>query len=304
MNLDKKYINFGSYPEEKVEDLELINVLNSKLTGLPSSQNLNGWIDFKYYKKGIVTPFMWYKDITYQDEKYRAIYFNSIRYPATNEYDFTYEDEIRIYPDYKRNTVHWFKFKPIKWRVLDESDDQLLLISEEVLDAMEFYNNEKEIRVINDIEVYPNNWEYSNIRKWLNDYFYNLAFNEEEKSLIIDSLVNNNNTMCNLGCKFYDIQNNTVDKVYLLSRKESLIYFNNNEFYGEEKLAHATSYALYNMCLKSKKNNHTDWLLRSPNIDNYGSGNVLLYVDENGSVLDFTRCDSIEGIRPVINIKK
>ena len=49
------------------------------------------------------------------------------------------------------------------------------LLSSLLLDAKAYYSN-YDIRTIDNTTVYANNYEYSNIRSWLNNEFYNSAF--------------------------------------------------------------------------------------------------------------------------------
>ena len=72
---------------------------------------------------------------------------------------------------YAVNTIYWFKFEPIKRRVLDQKSG--FVMSELILDSQP-YNN-----VV--LESGANDWAKSFIRKWLNNEFYSIAFTTEKK---------------------------------------------------------------------------------------------------------------------------
>jgi hypothetical protein len=88
---------------------------------------------------------------------------------------------------------------PIKWRVLQISTRELFLLSEYILDCKRYHS------------AYVNiTWRDCDLRKWLNNEFYNAAFNAEEKKLI-------KTTHCiNDGAGSPD----TDDKVFLLGIAE------------------------------------------------------------------------------------
>ena len=70
--------------------------------------------------------------------------------------------------------------KPIKWIVMKNEGNQVLLLSKYVLDTKP-YNKELE----------KVTWETSDIRQWLNNEFYTTAFNKAEKVKIQTSLIKN-----------------------------------------------------------------------------------------------------------------
>ena len=98
--------------------------------------------------------------------------------------------------------------EPIEWKILDESENGKLLISRYVLDNVSYNNEYKEVT-----------WETCTLRSWLNNEFYNSAFNIEEQ-LLIPSVDNENNDLVAEG------GNNTDDKVFCLSLDEAAKYYN------------------------------------------------------------------------------
>lgn len=95
------------------------------------------------------------------------------------------------------------KFGKYNWRVLEMSEHTALIITVDCVDNM-VYNTSRSNSVT---------WETCSLRKYLNEDFYN-EFSDSEKSMIKDTNVTNENNF-QYGT---DGGNNTVDKIFLLSR--------------------------------------------------------------------------------------
>ena len=95
---------------------------------------------------------------------------------------------------------------PIEWVVLEKRKNGILVMSKYALDCLP-YNTEYE-----DVT-----WETSTLRKWLNEKFYNAAFNKTEKAMIKKTIVKNNINPYH-GT---DGGNDTKDKVFLLSIEDA-----------------------------------------------------------------------------------
>ena len=217
---DGKIVYFGTYPQTKVNSEDLIEKLNNKAGDLPTAEDSRKWVDYGYYISGSVQSYMWYQDIVYAGGKYRGVYF--IKYRPTC-IDF-YASESSSYQDdngYATSTVYWFKFEPIKWRVLTESNGKALLLADLVLDSQDYepvFATEEYLH--NGKTGYSNNYELSHIRAWLNDDFYNTAFTKTQQSIIVSTDVDN--SVASTG----DVSNgylcvNTCDKIFLLSYSEA-----------------------------------------------------------------------------------
>ncbi|MGG4146286.1 DUF6273 domain-containing protein [Paenibacillus algorifonticola] len=88
---------------------------------------------------------------------------------------------------------------PIRWRVLQNSGSELFLLSEYILDCRRYHGEFVDI-----------SWRDSDMRKWLNDEFYNTAFNDSEKRFIKTAHCADNG----------EGSADTDDKVFLLSVSE------------------------------------------------------------------------------------
>ena len=63
---------------------------------------------------------------------------------------------------------------PINWLVLSKNKEEMVLLSEQIIDYMPFSINGN------------NDFKQSDIRKWLNEEFFDIAFSEEEKAQILE----------------------------------------------------------------------------------------------------------------------
>ena len=183
--------------------------------------------------------------------------------------------EFGNYPQDKDGTE-----KPIEWIVMKNEGNQVLLLSKYVLDAKP-YNKEWE-----DVT-----WETSDIRQWLNNEFYTTAFNKAEKAKIQTSLIKNEDNSkygTNGG-------NDTEDKVFLLSEKETETLFSNKE----ERIAKATEYATKSGVYVNEEK-AAWWWLRSPGDNSKNAAEVWNYgwVGRSGDDVD---CSN-DGVRPALHL--
>ena len=100
---------------------------------------------------------------------------------------------------------HYFKYEPLKWRVIEINGDELTLLSDRLIDCTP-YNYES-------VDV---SWENSYIDYFLNVDFYEDAFNSEEKDAIIyDYIENKKNRRYGTGSGI-----NSPARVYILSGED------------------------------------------------------------------------------------
>lgn len=228
----ENFVFFGTYPQTDVTD-RIGNVLSSYVLTKPTDSNSDGWISYKYYIDGESSfNYAWYKDVEYNGEKYRAVYFSQYR-PSCISDDSTIDNTNQKANGYLINSVYWFKFEKIKWRILAESDDKAILFSEFILDSQEY-------------DASNNCYKSSSIRKWLNDDFYNLAFNEIQKDIIEVVTVDNSVSSTMSDINPYACEN-TLDKIWLLSRTEALTesygFSHDKDKYDEMRKKSVTDYA-------------------------------------------------------------
>ncbi len=311
---DGDYIYFGTYPQSEVTDEILTTALSAQAGSLPSASNPANWTSYGYYISSTVTDFMWYIDLTYGGEQYRGVYFTSYR-PCFTGYlsstDYSYQDN----NGYSVSTVYWFKYEPIKWRILSEEGGEALILCEMIIDSQEYYDNSS-TRTINGSTVYANNYAYSNIRTFLNETFYNTAFTSLQKELILLTEVDNSarstnpdndSTYYNSGTNTYACEN-TSDYIFLLSVQEvtkSAYGFSTMvSDYDSVRQKKTTDYAQCQgayTCTDSSYEGNGWWWLRSPlynhsnlarDVYYYGNANYDLSVDGTS-----------RGIVPALKIK-
>lgn len=96
---------------------------------------------------------------------------------------------------------------PVKWRVLQHSGNELLLLSEDILDCKRYHGKSADVTWYDCVDI---TWLDCDLRHWLNDDFYNMAFHAAEKERIKTTLCTDNGEECP----------DTEDKVFLLSVNE------------------------------------------------------------------------------------
>ena len=95
--------------------------------------------------------------------------------------------------------------EPIKWRVLSVDGDDAFLLADKILDSQKYDDEDNDY------------WGNCTLRLWLNRFFYNTAFSENEKDAIkVTDVVNNDADLY----KDDDEYDNSKDKLFLLSSSE------------------------------------------------------------------------------------
>ena len=274
-------INFGSYPQSKVTDSATISALDSVT---------KNWKSYNYYSgtgneaDGYMTSsdYMKYADIKLGGEKYRAVTFNEYRPFHTSRTSSTSNSSsfVQYSNGYYTNNVYYFKYEPLKWRVLDASTG--LAVCDSIIDSQPYNNyilkTGDEYWGDSNKKYYASNWEYSSLRAWLNNEFYNTAFSEMQRDRIKELKRENKSTKDSK----YD-SNPTSDKITLLSYNDILntsYGFSLSDDYDVARLRKGTDYAkcqgLYvDNYSGSIYNGNSQWWLRSPYIS-YNSAGVQL----------------------------
>lgn len=288
---------YGSYPQTQVTDTELTSVLTSKTGDLPTSDNAHSWTSYKYYRLSSNTEdFMWYQDVSYSGEKYRAVYATKKR-PTVDSYG-------NEGGGWDVNTVYWFKWEPLTWNMLDSENGDCFLVATKAI-ASESYFYAASNNTVNHApydsdtaaDVYTNNYQYSSIRGWLNTSFYDAAFTKEEKSNIKVTTVDNSASTTNSDTNPY-ASANTNDSIFLLSYKEAM---NTSYFASESKrITYATDYAKCQGIAVDSSRGSSYWRLRSPSSSNGGLTWVINYW---GKASDFASNGTTYGTRPAMRIK-
>lgn len=281
-------IYFGSYPQSEItaQDSSIYNTL----------KNATGWDDNN--------------DIMIGGTKYRRLKGEDATYATSGSWNYDWNGSYETY--------HYFKYEPIKWRVLNRNGNDAFLLADVALDAQKYNVDDEYIT-----------WETSSIRSWLNGYeasvnkseidysrknFINSAFTSIQKNAIkTTSVVNNNNIKYGTTGG-----NDTSDKVFLLS--ESEVYntdaatgygFIKEDTSDEARTSHCSTYAwamgiekvvaLDSQAKIKKYNGNIKWWLRSPGIgsDYAAAVSYFDYVDEHGEPVQI---NCYGGVRPALHL--
>ncbi|MBL4931609.1 DUF6273 domain-containing protein [Clostridium paridis] len=191
---------------------------------------------------------------------------------------------------------------PIRWRVLQNSGSELFLLSEDILDCKRYHGKSADIKWRDCVDI---TWRDCDLRKWLNDEFYNIAFTYQEKELI-------KSTYCTYNGEGTP---DTEDKIFLLSVNEIQDL---SEMHGKElRRAVGTDYAkkekadgcnLY-IYDKTNKNNYiirngeeigcSWWWLRTQG----NKPSRAFFIGTNCSVHSYANNSSArDGVRPALKI--
>ena len=149
----------------------------------------------------------------------------------------------------------YYKVEPIKWRVLTtdyNGSGKKLLLAENILINCIYYDYDDVNRTISTTTIYPNNYEHSRVRAYLNGLsyqkkasdsatqeadetllnkgFFQTAFTKAEQDVIATTTVINNarstnpdsnDKLWNNGANQYACDTSTRDKIFLLSLQEA-----------------------------------------------------------------------------------
>ncbi len=218
-----------------------------------------------------------------------AYYAKVVATPLIADYTFTTGETIA------EGTACYFKVEPIRWRVLTESDGERFLVCDVILDAVAF-------------DTTSNNYEESDIRKWMNETFLTSAFDATQQNAILLSLVNNDAESTGYPNNSNTCYN-TKDKIFLPSFQEmtSEAYAFDTDDSSPDNLRQrqTTDYARargIGMETSSKNYGNGTWWTRSPD---YGGGGSVRIVSRDGIIKNkgYAATESY-GFVPAIKISK
>lgn len=301
-----KKITFGSYPQTQVTDETLLTTLNAMAGTLPTRDNAQTWTSYGYYISGEKDDFMWYKDVTVGSDKYRGVYFITYRpyYSYYSSSDLFWQHD----NGYEINNVYWFKYEPISWTILSENTTEgtALILCDMTIDSQEYHNNIRS-RTVGNERIYINNYAHSTIRKWLNETFYNTAFNELQKQMILTTTVDNSVESTGYDTNLYACEN-TEDKAFLLSYQD--VTNSNYGFLADQyeqdtlRQKKTTDYARIQGVHTNSGDDYdknSSWWLRSPKADNsvnardvYNDGCAMYHTDVTNTAI---------GVAPALQIR-
>ena len=160
------------------------------------------------------------------------------------------------YPQGKNGEV-----EPLTWRILDVKDGKALLVTEKLIECLQYNEDEK-----------PVAWISCSLRAWLNETFIMTAFSDSERSVIIETTnINPDNSAYKTGGG-----RDTTDKVFILSIDEAEALFEGNEDRKAAVTPYAISHGAYannGQTLSDGQQTGTFWL-RSPGLNSIHAATV------------------------------
>lgn len=309
-------IEFGSYPQTKVTDEAILTALDD------AAPEWDNWTSYGYYtgtgSYGIMMQGDWmrYTDVSYGGNKYRGVKFTQYRpyctYYSSSNGSNQYEN------GYYTNTVYWFKFEPIDWKILDPATG--LVMCETIIDSQPYSNtiykkssvSDSTYAYFNDASYtnYASDYETSSIRKWLNEDFYNTAFSSSQQKIIKSTALNNDGYYTSIGITGYEAfdSNSTNDKIFLLSynevRNSDYGFSSKYSDYDEARQAQGSDYAKSQglwVSASSSYEGNSPWLLRSPG---FISRYCCSVVDHGHSSDSYNVGGANDGVRPALKFNQ
>lgn len=292
-------IEFGSYPQTQVTEENLVSALNGATAEsegyfeeywcrIPSAGSLN----YCSEKENMMA----YKDVTYNNEKYRGIKINSYRPSDVKNYSdpkFSHQDD----NGYIKGNWYWFKYEPIKWVVFDT--ERMYAVSEMIIEAQPFNNEYLEDdgmfmpKVAGGMK-YANDFTVCHLKDYLRDVFMPMAFStaeqEQLKEINVDSKPRGNvdEEYCSRAVACSKVVVPTYEQVFGSEQQTSWEV----RYYAKEAFAdcNMTSYAK----IQGAANNSLLWLATP---GSWGGYSYCIFSDGTIEVQSVTR---VGGVRPVI----
>lgn len=265
----ENYVYFGYYPQ---------TIKSSSVSITSKTVDENGYYtgsDNKKYAKVVATPY-------------------------ADTYTFSTGSTITT------GTAYYFKVEPIKWRILTEEDNKAFLFCESIIDA-QCFNCYTSNKTMSGKTIYANNWQYSDIRTWLNNTFYKTAFDKLSQSIIQSTYLDNANSAYLYTSakteKYVKSQNSTYDKVFLLSGNDVFDnYCFGNSSNNATRRRSNTDYSR-SLGLEQRNNygNNSFWWTRSPS---YNGGDADVgSISAAGEDVSWNACTKVYGIIPALWIQ-
>ena len=282
---ESNYFYLGSYPQTLVKDEITKKSLDNTIKNTPIKDN-DGWSSYGKYFSSEKTDYILYKDIEFNDDKYRAIYITKNRLSSA-------QDQTNVSAQarngYLINKIYYFKYEPLKWNILEKAESSFLAISNLIIDASEL-NNTLNDHFINGNRVYSNNFAYSTYKnEELNGRVYNWIFNDSEKDLILDSYCDDTTSR---------LFKNNDDTMY--KSKLFLASLDEGDKYNLRNGVNYTDYAVSQGISTTSK----VWWSRTADYKNYyGDNHPFCHIFLNDDTNTQWVTDTEYGIRPMANFK-
>ena len=183
-NVTYELVSFGNYPQAEVVTTSIAKKFYGSLDSKVVTDE-DGHRQYEDYLPEGSFLLDFYKnegDLVIDDATYKALSGNGVTWDAQGECTYNGEKYRRIGTEDLRgfagsgdlvsrygfqryqwdDKYHYFKYQPIQWRILSNSDGSYLLLSDKCLDSESLFSKQRE-------RGEPKyTWKNSNIRSWLN----------------------------------------------------------------------------------------------------------------------------------------
>ena len=182
-----------------------------------------------------------------------------------NEKDWDSNNDIVVNGiKYHKKEENYFRYEPIKWRILQRDNTTAFLLSDIILDIQPYHKETEEIF-----------WGESHIRNWLNKNFMEAAFISQEQQMI-EAM-----KRLNVADNTYGMpENYTMDKIFLLSEEE-ISETSNAQRYGFSKSASS-----YDKARKSESSQYAKdtswWWIQAVDMENGVRVGADGWISKNG----------------------
>lgn len=270
-------ITMGTYPQSRVTDSQLTDALTAAAGTLPTAENAGAWTPYgDCTAKKVEGDFMWYIDLSLEGERYRGVYFTHYR-PMSPGIP---SDEKRSEQDdngFATGTVYWFRFEPVRWRILTQRSGRALLLADLILDAVPYQDNVRESPETKDPSstvtdangapdgTYANVYAYSRVRQFLTDEFSRTAFTEKQAALLAPTSTAGD----------YSQVSESGDRVFLITAGDLLAYCGGAAAQFRRGSDYAACRGLRMMHEDNRFFGGGYWFLRTPRADVANASNKL-----------------------------
>ncbi len=215
-------IEYGTYPQSLVTDEALLAVL-PQLLGERKTFRYYGTVVGTGEQVGQYLPFegMTYADVSYQGVRYRGVTVDAYR-PFTTPSG--QESGTQEQNGYLAGNTYWFRFEPLRWRVLDP--DSGLVMCDMLIDSQPFAVYRDAVYASgaytgeygSTTDSNHTGW-WETVSVWLNEHFLTTAFSaSQQENILAEDLTNDYWYVANggggNGAHKYDAPA-TADKIFL-----------------------------------------------------------------------------------------
>lgn len=184
-------VMLGSYPQAEV--------VESRFAALDDYAVKPGDVIIDAVLFGKLSTATWVdNETTIDGVRYRRMKGEDAVHYAVNSRGYYRWDNPELY--------HYFRYEPVKWRILNISGSKALLLADRALDCHRFNETDTDV-----------NWGTSTLREWMNTEMFGKMFTEREKTFVLQTeVVNSPNHYFGTYCG-----EDTRDHLFILSESET-----------------------------------------------------------------------------------